>query len=45
MEVVGNVIKLNNGNYKNKMLNKNKNNLLKQKWIMNSYKRNILDKQ
>jgi hypothetical protein len=29
MEVVGNVIKLNNGNYKNKMLNKNKNNLLK----------------
>lgn len=45
MEVVGNVIKLNNGNYKNKMLNKNKNNLLKQKWIMNSYKRNILGKQ
>lgn len=45
MEVVDNVIKLNNGNYKNKMLNKNKNNLLKQKWIMNSYKRNILDKQ
>ena len=43
MEVAEYVIKKKKGILKNKMLNKNM--LLKQRWIMNSYKENILDKQ